>query len=84
MTITATGPRDMCGERHTPMYPLSVATRVLMGIQVLRRNIGEFTKAFEERGEHVVLTKHGRHIGVAVPMDWYREAAKKMKDPTEY
>jgi hypothetical protein len=75
---------QMCAKPNIEMYPPGMAKRVLMGIQELRRTIGEFTKAFEERKEHVVLTKRGKHIGVTVPMDWYREAAIKMKDPTEF
>lgn len=83
MTIT-TGPPQMCVEPNASLYPAGMAKRVLLGIQELRLRIGEFTKAVEERKEHVVLSKRGKPFGVTVPIEWYREAAVKMKDPTEY
>jgi hypothetical protein len=31
-----------------------------------------------------VLTFRGKVFAVITPISWYREAAAKMKDPTEY
>ncbi len=83
MTIT-TPPSHMYGEPHTALYPALMVKRVLMGIQELRSKIGEMTRAVDEREEHVVLSKRGKPFAVTVPIDWYRKAAAKMDDPTEY
>jgi prevent-host-death family protein len=60
-----------------------MAKRVLLGVQELRRMIGKLSASIE-MDEHTVLTSRGKPFAVVVPIEWYREAARKMKDPTEY
>ncbi len=92
MTITTAAPSDRT--THRSPYDPDMAKREPVGIQALRLQIkaviakvtgGKLTDGTEEPGgTHVVFTRHGKHIAVLVPMDWYREAAEKMGDPTEY
>jgi hypothetical protein len=82
MTIT-TGPAQMYVEPSAPLYPPSMVKRALMGIQELRGSIGKLAEAIE-RGEHLVLSYRGKVFAVITPIAWYREAAVKMKDPTEF
>jgi hypothetical protein len=60
-----------------------MAKRVLLTVQQLRRTIG-LLAGHADRSEHVVISKHGQPFGTFVPIGWYRDAAKKMGDPTEY
>lgn len=73
--------------RRTP-YDHDMAKRVLMGIQELRLRIKHVVGLVagndeEPGGQHVVFTRHGKHVAALVPMDWYRTAAEKMGEPTE-
>jgi hypothetical protein len=78
-----TAPREMRGEPSASLYPPGMVKRVMLGVQELRRWIGQLTEAIE-RDEHIVLTFRGKVFAVITPIKWYREAAIKMKDPTEY
>lgn len=82
MTIAAVRP-EMCAEPGADLYPSGMVKRVLLGIQEMRRQIGQLAEAIERR-EHVVLAKRGKPFAVTVPIEWYRDAAVKMKDPTDY
>lgn len=86
MTITAQAASDRTPHRNP--YDRDMAKRELMGIQELRLHlkdvIARVTGGEDEPGEHVVFTRHNKRLAVLVPIDWYREAAKKMDDPTEY
>lgn len=92
MTIASTAPSDRTP--HSSPYDLDMAKREPWGIQALRLQVktvvakvvgGKLSNGAEEPGgTHVVFTRHGKHIAVLVPIDWYREAAEKMGDPTEY
>lgn len=42
-----------------------------------------FNELFTRR-KHTVLAVRGRAVAVMVPIDWYREAADKLGDPTEF
>jgi prevent-host-death family protein len=55
----------------------------MLGIQEMRRQIGQVADAIKD-GEHIVLTLRGKVFAVITPIAWYREAAIKMKDPTEF
>jgi prevent-host-death family protein len=68
---------------NTCLYPSGMVKRILLSVQALRRQIGQLAEAVE-RGEHVVLSKHGKPFAVTVPIEWYRQAAAAMNDPTEY
>nr|WP_221374335.1 type II toxin-antitoxin system prevent-host-death family antitoxin [Actinoplanes polyasparticus] len=59
-----------------------MAKRVLKGIQELRRDLKAVVELVTA-GTHVVFTRHGKTVAVLVPMEWYREAAEKMGEPTE-
>lgn len=82
MTVTTVRPK-VCAEPSADLYPSGMVKRVLLGIQELRRQIGQLAEAIERR-EHVVLSKRGKPFAVTVPIEWYRDAAVKMKDPTDY
>lgn len=82
MTVTTEAP-PMCAEPNAPLYPPGMVKRVMLGVQELRRQIGQMTDAIE-RKEHIVLTFRGKVFAVITPIEWYREAAIKMKDPTEF
>lgn len=65
------------------LYPSDMAKRTLVGIQALRRRLRERVQAATEDGEHSVFTHYGKPVVALVPIEWYREAAKAMDDPTE-
>lgn len=74
----------MYAEPDSGLYAPDMAKRVLLSVQELRRTIGKLTSAVDQRKEHVVLSKRGKPFAVTVPIEWYRQAAEKMDDPTEY
>jgi hypothetical protein len=82
MTITTVSP-EMCGKPDVSLYPPPMAKRILMGIQELRSSIGKLASAIEG-DEHIVLSYRGKVFAVVTPIKWYRKAATKMDDPTEY
>lgn len=63
-------------------YAAGMVKLVLLGIQQIRDTFTTQLAKVEE-GEHAVVTRHGKPIGVFVPMDWYREMRKLSGDPTE-
>jgi prevent-host-death family protein len=68
--------------QHRSPYDLDMAKRETVGIQDLRLKIkATFEKV--SSGMHVVIARHGKPVAALVPMDWYREAAEKMGEPTE-
>ncbi|GAA0495250.1 hypothetical protein Ade02nite_18980 [Paractinoplanes deccanensis] len=85
MTITTTAPSDRSPHRNP--YDLDMAKRVMLGIQELRLHLKDVitrvTGTAEKPAEHVVFTRHGKPTAVLVPMDWYRQAAEKMGEPTD-
>lgn len=70
-------------EPHSGLYAAGMVKRVLVGIQAFRDGIKDRIGAVEA-GEHAVIARRGAPIAVVVPIEWYREAARKMKDPTDY
>jgi hypothetical protein len=84
MTMTTTQTlAAMFGKPCGSLYPADVAKRVMVSVQDLRSSIGKIAAAMNG-GEHLVVTYRGKVIGFISPPDWYRQAAEKMKDPTEY
>lgn len=85
MTITTERRSDRTPHR-TP-YDLDMAKRDVLGIQELRTHLKSVLTRVEGTeetpSEHIVFARHNKRIAVLVPMDWYREAAAKMGDPTE-
>ncbi len=95
MTAAAHAVSDSRGDRspHSSPYDLDMAKRELFGIQALRLQVkavvakvagGKLADGTEEPGgTHVVFTRHGKPTAALVPMDWYRQAAEKMGEPTD-
>lgn len=81
--ITALAPRDLCAQPHGRLYAAQMVKRTLRGIQELRLQIREVFDSAES-GEHAVFTRRGKPVAVLVPIDWYRQAATAMNDPTEF
>lgn len=67
---------------HRSPYDLDMAKRELVGIQDLRLKIKAVFSKLDE-GIHVIPTRHGKPIAALVPIEWYREAADKMGEPTD-
>ncbi len=80
---TATATRQMYGETDSDLYAADMVKRVMLGVQEFRTYLRERLVAIE-KGEHTVLARRGKPVAVMVPMDWYRDAAAAMNDPTEY
>lgn len=80
---TRTTPTARSVEPHSGLYAAGMVKRVLVGIQAFRDGIRDRIAAVEG-GEHAVVARRGRPVVVVVPIDWYREAAQKMKDPTDF
>ena len=79
MTMAAIGH----SKANRDLYPSGMVKRILLSVQALRRHVGLLAEAVE-RGEHAVLSKHGKPFAVVVPIEWYRRAAEALGDPTEY
>jgi hypothetical protein len=44
---------------------------LITGMEEMRKNLRETVSAAAERGEHVVVRRHGQPIAVLVPVSWY-------------
>lgn len=73
----------LCSESHSTLYAADMVKRVMLGIQELRLHLRERVAAVEQ-GEHTVFSKRGKPVAVLVPIQWYRDAAASVGDPTEY
>lgn len=82
MTITTESP-PMSAQPNTRLYPPDMVKRVMKSVQEIRSQIGQIADAME-RGEHIMLSFRGKVFAAITPIGWYRDAAVKMKDPTEY
>lgn len=58
--------------------------RRLIGITEFRRTTLGQMAAMLAAEEHIILTKRGTPTAVVVPIDWYRQAAAAIGEPTEY
>ncbi|GIM88852.1 hypothetical protein [Paractinoplanes toevensis] len=67
------------GERYDPDMPKTKT----MGVEALRKVLGQELEKAAEEGTHIFATKHGIDRGVFVPMDWYRRAREALKEPTD-
>ena len=76
-------PPDLYSHPRRGLYAAVVPKRLFLGIQDFRAALAARIDALAE-GEHTVIGKRGRAVGVLVPIDWYREAAEKAGEPTEY
>lgn len=65
------------------LYPADMVKRVLLGMEAFRRMMGARLDA-ADAGEHTVVSRRGKPTAVLVPIEWYRQAAQKMRDPTEF
>lgn len=74
----------MYGEPHDALYAAEMVKRVLLGIQEFRTALKARVDAAEATGEHTVLMKRGKPVGVYVPISWYRTAAAAVEEPTEF
>lgn len=81
---TATASTNLCREPHSGLYPADMVKRVLRGIQEMRLHLAAVFEGIEKNGEHAVFTRRGKPVAVLVSIEWYRDAAKAMKDPTEF
>lgn len=72
------------GGPQGPLYAADMVKRLMLGVQEFRTHLAARIKAVTELGEHTVLAQRGKPVAVLVPIEWYREAAQKLKDPTEY
>ena len=80
---TATLPPQTYREPEGHLYAAGMVKRVLIGVQEFRTYLKDRLTAIEA-GEHTVLARRGKPVAVMVPMDWYRQAAEALDDPTEY
>jgi hypothetical protein len=80
---SAAGPAILVRTGDRNLYHSGVAKRVLLGMQKLRREMAERVRAVTEDGEHDVFTHYGKPIAVLVPIEWYRDAARAVGDPTD-
>lgn len=81
----ATTPPALYIEPSSDLYAADVAKRELLGVQKARETFAARVDQTEaDEPVHTVVAKRGKPLAVIVPIDWYREAARRMKDPTEY
>ena len=74
------------GKPQVPLYPAGMVKRVMLGVEEFRTTLSARLKALSAGSseEHTVVAMRNRPIGVLVPIEWYREASKKLGHPTEY
>jgi len=75
----APGPSRWAGARaeHLP-----ARKRVILSVQETRARLRQVIDAVCS-GQQVIMMRHSTPTGVLVPIEWYREAAEKMGEPTE-
>lgn len=81
--ITTVERPQMLGKPNRSLYPAGMVKRLMMSVQELRSRIGQLHQAMT-RGEHLMLSYRGKVFAVITPIKWYRQAAEKMDDPTEF
>lgn len=69
--------------KEVSLYPADMAKRDLVNVRDFRKEFAEKAKSVLA-GTHLVITRYGNPQMAVVPMDWYREAAEKMGEPTEF
>lgn len=65
------------------VYPPDMVRRLMLGVQEFRAQVARRLDAVD-KDEHTVVARRGRPIAVLVPIEWYRKAAEKLREPTEF
>lgn len=81
--MTITTDRLPYGRPTASLYAADMVKRVLIGVQDMRARLRERIAALD-LGEHTVVQRHGKVVGVFVPIEWYRRASDKLAEPTEF
>lgn len=81
MSITLQAPPygSPYGERYDPDMPKTKT----MGVEALRKVLGQELEKASADETHVFVQKHGVDRGVFVPMEWYRRAREALNEPTD-
>jgi hypothetical protein len=76
----------MHSKPHNSLYDAGMVKRLLLGMEAFRKGLAARLDAVEPKqgAEHTVVARRGQPIAVLVPIEWYREAADKLGDPTEF
>lgn len=76
----------MHSKPHKSLYDAAMVKRLLVGMEAFRKGLAARLDAVEpdQGSEHTVVARRGQPVAVLVPIEWYRQAAKKLGDPTEY
>lgn len=61
----------------------SRGSRIMLSVQETRAQLKSVVNAVSEAGRKVIVIRHSAPAAVFVPMDWYRQAAEKMGEPTD-
>lgn len=80
---SAPGPSRWAQARAEGLH-VPTRKRMLMATQAVRAQLKSVLDAVTTHGAQVIVVSRSRPTAVLVPIDWYREAAEKMGDPTEY
>jgi hypothetical protein len=73
------------GRPVAKLYDADVAKREMVGVQKARQTFAaRVDPPPKSEPVHTVVAKRGVPLAVIVPIEWYREAAKCLGDPTEY
>ncbi|MEU4558580.1 hypothetical protein AB0F72_09320 [Actinoplanes sp. NPDC023936] len=80
MSIIVTGQAQ--GTPYGSLYDHDVRMKP-MGVEALRKTLGPEIQQATEEEAHIVVQKHGKDLGVFVPMAWYRKAREAMGEPTD-
>lgn len=81
--VTQASATHLYDEPDIGQYAADMVKRVLVGIQEFRDKIGMCMNRVE-KGEHSIVGRRGKPIAAVVPIEWYREAAAALNDPTEF
>lgn len=81
MTITATAPPY--GSPYRERYDPDMPKTKTMGVEALRKVLGQEVEKSAHDGTHIFVAKHGIDRGVYVPIEWYRKAREALNEPTD-
>lgn len=71
------------GVPYGDLYDPAMPKTKTMGVEALRKVLGQEVERSAEDGTHIFVAKHGVDRGVYVPIEWYRQAREALKEPTD-
>jgi hypothetical protein len=81
--VTIAAPAAPYSSPYGELYDSAMPKTKTMGVEALRKVLGQEVEKSAEDGTHIFVAKHGVDQGVFVPIQWYRKARKALNEPTD-